>query len=198
MQDWNSEEAISQAEKSKELSPLGGVIFRTFMKSSGNLGDKVALALYMEGIIRFSKLRQGELRRGEKALPRFLPKNVKTKILSQFSHTTGGRSRVVTPDLKDKAICHIMVLALLINSLKLGKVFPQRRHMTRFNWILLLDASLLSESIRVRPDHLKKLVSMVGGHLVSDSVTQSQFIILKLPLSTFNMDYVGKKKGGRK
>ena len=88
-----------------------------------------------------------------------------------------------------------MVLALLINSLKLGKVFPQRRHV---NCVLLLDASLLSESIRVRPDHLKKLVSMVGGHLVSDSVTQSQFIVLKLPLSTFNVDYVGKKKGGRK
>ena len=177
------------------MSPLGGVIFRKFMKSSGNLGDKVALALYMEGIIRFSKLRQGELSKGEKALPGFLPKNAKNKILSQFSHTTGGRSRVVTPDLKDKAICHIMVLALLINSLKLGKVFPQRRHV---NCPLLLDASLLSESIRVRPDLLKKLVSMVGGHLVSDSVTQSQFIVLKLPLSTFNVDYVGKKKGGRK
>ena len=50
----------------------------------------------------------------------------------------------------------------------------------------------------MRPDHLKKLVSMVGGHLVIDSLTQSQFITLKLPLSTFNVDYVGKKKGGRK
>lgn len=122
MQDWSSEEAIAQAEKSKELSPLGGVIFRKFMKSSGDLGDKVGLALYMEGIIRFSKLRQGELCRGEKALPRFLPKSVKTKILSLFSLTSGGRSRVVTPDMKDKAVCHIMVLALLINSLKLGNV----------------------------------------------------------------------------
>ena len=122
LQDWSSEEAIAQAEKSKELSPLGGVIFRKFMKSSGDLGDKVGLALYMEGIIRFSKLRQGELCRGEKALPRFLPKSVKTKILSLFSLTSGGRSRVVTPDMKDKAVCHIMVLALLINSLKLGNV----------------------------------------------------------------------------
>ena len=39
---------------------------------------------------------------------------------------------------------------------------------------------------------------MVGAHLVGDSITQSQFILLKLPLSTFNMNYVGKKKGGRK
>ena len=128
MQDWSSEEAIIKAEKSQELSPLGGVIFRKFMKSSGNLGDKVALALYMEGIIRFSKLKQGELSRGEKALPNFLPNNVKKKILSLFALSTGGRSRVVTPDLKDKAICHIMVLALLINFLKLGNVFPQREN----------------------------------------------------------------------
>ena len=96
------------------------------MESSDNLGDKVALALYMEGIIRFSKLKQGELSRGEKALPNFLPNNVKKKILSLFALSTGGRSRVVTPDLKDKAVCHIMVLALLINSLKLGNAFPQR------------------------------------------------------------------------
>ena len=124
LQDWSSEEAITQAEKSKELSPLGGVIFRKFMKSSGNLGDKVALTLYMEGIIRFSRLRQGELSKGEKALPRYLPVSVKKKILSLFCLTTGGRSRVVTPDMKDRAVCHVMVLALLINSLKLGNVFP--------------------------------------------------------------------------
>ena len=123
MQDWSSEEAISQAEKSRALSPLGGVIFRKFMKSSGNLGDKVGLTLYMEGIIRFSKLRQGELGKGEKALPKFLPISVKKKILNLFCLTTGGRSRVVTPDMKDRAVCHVMVLALLINSLKLGNVY---------------------------------------------------------------------------
>ena len=39
---------------------------------------------------------------------------------------------------------------------------------------------------------------MVGAHLVSDSVTQSQFIVLKLPLASFDVNYVPKKKGGRK
>ena len=37
-------------------------------------------------------------------------------------------------------------------------------------------------------------VSTVGAHLVSDSLTNNQFIVLKLPLATFNMNYVGKKK----
>ena len=156
MQDWSSEEAISQAEKSKLLSPLGGVIFRKFMKSSGDLGNKVGLALYMEGIIRFSKLRQGDLGKGEKALPNYLPKSVKKKILDHFSISTGGRSRVGTPEMKDRAVCYVMVLALLINSLKLGNVLRKKSNTKHKN--LLLDASLLSESIRVRPDHLKKLV----------------------------------------
>ena len=72
----------------------------------------------------------------------------------------------------------------------------------------------MTESIRVRPDHLKKLVScclyilsfvnilslqvsMVGAHLVSDSITQSQFIVLKLPLASFQTNYVPMKKKGR-
>ena len=40
-------------------------------------------------------------------------------------------------------------------------------------------------------------VSMVGAHLVSDSITQSQFIVLKLPLATFQTNYVPMKKKGR-
>ena len=81
----------------------------------------------------------------------------------------------MTPELTDRDICHVIVLALLANNFK-------------------LDTSLLTESIRVRPDHLKKLVAMVGAHLSNDSVNQSQFIVLKLPLANFNVNYVGKKK----
>ena len=50
----------------------------------------------------------------------------------------------MTPELTDRDICHVIVLALLANNFK-------------------LNASLLTESIRVRPDHLKKLLAMVGG-----------------------------------
>ena len=85
----------------------------------------------------------------------------------------------MTPELTDRDICHVIVLALLANNFK-------------------LNASLLTESIRVRPDHLKKLVAMVGAHLRNDSVNQSQFTVLKLPLANFKDNYVGKKmKKGR-
>ena len=39
--------------------------------------------------------------------------------------------------------------------------------------------------------------SMVGAHLVSDSITQRQVIVLKLPLATFQTNYVPMKKKGR-
>ena len=38
---------------------------------------------------------------------------------------------------------------------------------------------------------------MVGARLVSDSVTQSQFIVLKLPLATFQTNCVPMKKKTR-
>ena len=175
LQDWKSLEDLKQAQNERTLSPLGVEFFNKFINSDGDLGNKVALSLYLEGIIKFSKLRIGEMKKGEKSLQRNLPLSIKKKIFNLFSQSSGGNNRVVTPELKDRAICHVIVLCLMVNSFK-------------------LDASLLTESIRVRPDHLKKLVSMVGAHLVSDSVTQSQFIVLKLPLASFQMNYVGKKK----
>jgi len=176
--DWKTVEDLRGAEKQKLLSPLGVEIFTKFINTAGELGMKPGIALYMEGIIKFTKLRLGDMKKGEKSLPTYLPLAVKKKIFSVFSQTSGGNNRVVTPELKDRAVCHVMVLSLMLS-----------------NW--KLDASLLSESIRVRPDHLKKLVSMVGAHLVSDSVTQSQFIVLKLPLATFQVTYMGGKKKSR-
>jgi len=178
LQDWSTEEDVKKAQKERVLSPLGVELFMKFLNSSGELGDRVALTLYMEGIIKFTKLRQGELKTGEKKLQDFLPVSIKKKIFSVFTQLSGHNNRNITPELKDRAICHVIVLCLLINNFK-------------------LDASLLTESIRVRPDHLKKLVSMVGAHLVSDSITQSQFIVLKLPLATFQTNYVPMKKKGR-
>ena len=46
----------------------------------------------------------------------------------------------------------------------------------------------------MRPDHLKKLVSMVGACLVTEHETQTQYIVLKFPLSSFNMNYVAPPK----
>ena len=80
LQDWKSDQDLAAAQQAKELSPLGVEIFSKIIKSSGDLGDKVGLALYMEGIIRLSKLRPGQLKRGEKALPSYLPRTVKQKV----------------------------------------------------------------------------------------------------------------------
>ena len=95
----------------------------------------------------------------------------------------------------------------ILSSLIRNLILSSQAHLSHHRLLCLiinnfkLDASVLTKSIRVRPDHLKKLVSfnsvsyyfltlslqvsMVGAHLVSDSITQSQFIVLKLPLATF-------------
>ena len=80
MREWKSDEDLDAAQKSKELSPLGANIFHRFINSSEDLGEKVGLALYMEGIIKLSKLRKGELNKGEKVLPKYLPRSVKQKV----------------------------------------------------------------------------------------------------------------------
>jgi hypothetical protein len=118
------------------------------------------------------------MRRAERSLQQFLPVSAKKKLVSLFLQTTGDTT-LVTPELKDRAVCYTIVFALLANTFR-------------------LDTSLLSESIRVRADQLKKLVMMVGATTMSDSMSQGQTIVLRLPLSTFSMEYVpkAKKRGG--
>jgi len=180
---YGEHKTVEDLEKSKEmryLSPFGLYYLKQFLQSEHDVTLKTAMVLYMEGIIKFSRMRQGELKNGIKLLQKFLPLNVKHKILDSFSLGQGqnNRTKVVTPEMADRALCHIIVLGLLAGALK-------------------FDVSLLVESVRVRNDHLRKLVSMVGAHIKSDSVTQQQLIVLSMPLATFNMNYVGKKKGAR-
>jgi len=178
LQDFKNLAELKEAQKNRNLSALGVELLNKCINMEGEVGNLAAITLYLEGIVKFSRLRQGEMRKGEKSLQQFLPLNIKKKIFSYFSINNGTSNRIVTPELTDRAICHVIVLALLANNFK-------------------LDTSLLTESIRVRPDHLKKLVAMVGAHLNNDSVSQSQFIVLKLPLANFNVNYVGKKKKGK-
>ena len=58
LQDWKSEEELDVAQKAKEISPLGAYLLKKIINSSEDVGDKVALALYMEGIIKLSKLKK--------------------------------------------------------------------------------------------------------------------------------------------
>jgi len=180
--DYKNLEDLEAAKKERVLSAMGvSLLHQCILQSEADVSEKAATILYMEGIIKFSRLRQGEMKKGPKSLQTFLPLSVKKKIFDQFSVGSGGGSnnRILTPEMTDRAVCHIMVLGLLASNFK-------------------LDTSLLTESVRVRPDHLKKLVAMVGAHLHSDSLNQQQLIVLKLPLATFNINYVGKKKGGKR
>jgi len=175
LQEYKSLADLKEAQKKKVISALGVELLNRCLNCEGEIGNMAAITLYLEGIVKFSRLRIGEMRKGEKSLQRFLPLNIKKKIFTHFSVSNGTSNRIVTPELTDRAICHVIVLGLLANNFK-------------------LDTSLLTESIRVRPDHLKKLVAMVGAHLSNDSVNQSQYIVLKLPLANFNVNYIGKKK----
>ena len=103
LQDWSTEEDVKKAQKERMLSPLGVELFLKFLNSSGELGDKVALTLYMEGIIKFTKLRQGELKTGERKLQEFLPVSIKKKIFSVFTQLSGHNNRNITPELKDRS-----------------------------------------------------------------------------------------------
>ena len=175
LQDYKTLADLKEAQKNRQLSALGVELLNKCINMDGEVGNLAAITLFLEGIVKFSRLRQGEMRKGEKSLQQFLPLNIKKKIFTHFSVNTGTSNRIVTPELTDRAICHVIVLGLLANNFK-------------------LDTSLLTESIRVRPDHMKKLVAMVGAHLTNDTVNQSQYIVLKLPLANFNVNYMGKKK----
>ena len=178
LQDLNSLTELKKAQEKRDLSPLGVFLLNKCLNSENNLGNRVAIILFMEGIIKVSKLRPGQMRRAERSLQQFLPVSAKKKLVSLFLQTKGDTT-LVTPELKDRAVCYTIVFALLANTFR-------------------LDTSLLSESIRVRADQLKKLVMMVGATTMSDSMSQGQTIVLRLPLSTFSMEYVpkAKKRGG--
>ena len=80
-------------------------------------GDtRLAVILYMEGIIKLSKLRAGQLRRPLDSLPAFLPAELRKRLVGRFLQRAGdGSTHLVTPELRDRALCHIIVLGLLAN-----------------------------------------------------------------------------------
>ena len=54
--------------KEKQISKFGAHLFSECLSRVGDLGSKPALAIYMEGIIRFTKLRPGERKKGPSCL----------------------------------------------------------------------------------------------------------------------------------
>ena len=52
----------------KQISKFGAKLLSECLASPGDLGDKPAIVLYMEGIIKFTKLRPGDRNKGPASL----------------------------------------------------------------------------------------------------------------------------------
>merc|ERR1712179_852130 len=77
MQNFKTLEELKECQKGRQLSALGVEFLNKCNNMEGDVGNRAAITLYMEGIIMFSRLRQGEMRKGEKSLQQFLPLNIK-------------------------------------------------------------------------------------------------------------------------
>jgi len=167
-------EKLKEEQKNRQLSGMGVALLDKALKAAHKDLGQVGLLLFFEGCVRFSRLRAPDLRKGVRALQPFLPIFVRQKILDLFSELSGS-DRVVTPELADKAKCYIIVLALLLQGLS-------------------VEVSQLTEALFVRPDHLRKLVSVVGARMEGDSNGQGQKIMLRLPLTSFTMEMMRSRK----
>lgn len=174
LSEYNSATELDRGVKERIFSPLGVKLLSDCLASSGDIRGKSAIILYLEAIIKFTKLRPGEFKKGYRSLQSFIPLGVKKKVWDLF--TTGpNNNRCLSPEVQDRAVCYIITLALLATNYK-------------------LDLSLLTESIRTRLDKLKKLITMLGASMHADSFTQQNSVVLRLPLATFNVAYSWKKK----
>jgi len=163
----NSKEAAMKLHADKQISKFGLKLLLECLACPGDLGNKPAIVLYMEGIIKFTKLRPGDRNKGPASLQKFVPLSIGKKIFDNFG--TGEQKNLVTPEMQDKAICYVIVLGLLASNLQ-------------------METILLTESLFVRAEHLKKLVAMVGAQMVADNQKMTQYILLKLPLATFDIN----------
>lgn len=173
LEEYNSPQALMEGLKNRIFSPLG-VHFLKKQLNNTDLDYKAALTLYVDAIVKFTKLRPADLTKGHHALPKYLPNVMKKKIFDEFS--TGTRQkRLITPEMKDKAVCYTIVITLMLSGCK-------------------VDVSLITESVRIESRNLKKLVMLCGANLENDSVTQQQKIILRKTLATYDLNYISKKK----
>ena len=102
LEEWKTKEDLKAMQNNKILSPIGVEILFKLMNTAGELGDKVAIALLMEGIIKFTKLRIGEMKKGEKSLQQYLPLSVKKMIFNTFGMNSGN----TTVHLNAKVLRH--------------------------------------------------------------------------------------------
>jgi len=173
LEEFNSVEALEEGVKSRIFSPIG-VHFLKKLLNQEELDSKAALALYMDATVKFTRLRPADLAKGNHALPKHIPAVIKKKLFDSFS-SGSATNKIITPVLKDKAICYTIVMALMLN---------------KFSF----DVSLLTESVRVDNKNLKKLVMLTGANLETDPSIGTQKIILRKTLATYDVNYSAKKR----
>jgi len=174
MEEYTSVEKIDAAVQSKTFSRL----FASHVERLRNNKKLLCGAIYMEAILQFLNLRAAAFAKGPKGMAQFthIPAAIRHKVFQEFTSVQG----TVSPDTRDKAMCHIIVLALLVNKFQ-------------------ADFSELTSCLRTKADQIKRLARLAGATIATDSLTKTSFITLKLPLATFDMSALSaKKRGGRK
>jgi len=167
-ENYKSVDDVSKAVKMKLFSKMfGSILEREFDRSNS---DTLGIALYMEGLLKLLQFRVKDMKSGPKALPLSIPAGLRSKIFTTF--TDDSR---LTPELRDRCICYIIILALKISNYS-------------------VEMNTLMSSVRVKADHLKKLASVVGASVHADALTGYNHIVLRLPLATFDANRLSRPK----
>jgi len=174
LENYKAKEDIDAGVEARTLSKL----FASHL-AGGKAGGKrsLATAIYMEAIVQFVNMGQAGFSKGPRGIRQaHIPLLIKQKVFREFTSLQG----TVSPETRDKAMCHVIVLALIASSV--------------FN----ADFSLISASLRVKADQVKRLSRLVGATVQTDALTKRSFIVLKLPLASFDMTATYKKRGGKR
>ena len=168
VEEFSTMEKIRYGIQNKQFSELfGKILMREHKEVESN---KLAVALYMEAIIHFIGLKTREFAKGPRGMQYFVPIELRQNVFRRFTN----EQQCVVPTTRDCAICYVIVLALMINN-------------------YCLEFSDLTSSMRVKADQLKKLIKVTGARLQTDVPTQKTFVVLKLPLDTFDPSIAAKK-----
>jgi len=167
----SSSEAIDKAVESKILQPIGGYYMKQLLPRKDKIDeaekdDLCALIVYLDTLTFFLNMKPYTVAQGWQKFLTHVPFSLRRKIFNSFS-TGRNEKKYVTPRLRDKGVCHAIILGLMIEG---GK----------------MDTKLLLESIKVDPVNVPKLVSITGAHLVKDDRTRQKSIVLKKQLTQFD------------
>jgi len=179
LENYTTVDDVKSGVEGRTFSPLfGSHLEKCVGISSDNKSSmqRLATAIYMESIVQFVNLRPQAFSQGPRGLRQtHFPHIVKDKVFRDFTSLQG----TVSPETRDKAMCYVIVLALLVSSFQ-------------------ADFAALAASLRVKAEQMKRLARLVGATVQTDGLTNKSFVILKLPLASFDIQGSFKKRGGNR